>query len=150
MREKTSLQEEIYSLLSSQRLGVLSTVRQEGGPYTNLVAFTEVRDLSCIYFATPWTTRKFRNLLQEKRVSMLIDNRSNRISDFHKAVAVTVLGEAETVPSDEKEDVLQSHLHKHPYLKDFASSDSCAMVRILVHKYILVERLQHVTELHLK
>ena len=149
MTEKTRIQEEISRLLSSQRLGVLSTRLLSSGPYSSLVAFSESEDLSCLYFSTPRTTRKFNNLLQDKRVSMLIDNRSNRISDFHLAVAATALGDADAVPREKSETLLQSYLTKHPYLKDFARSVSCALVRIRVRRYILVERFQNVTELHM-
>jgi len=130
-------------------LGVLST-HYHGHPYSSLVAFSSSENLGEVYFATPKTTRKFRNLNQENRVSMLIDNRSNEIEDFHHAMAVTVLGSAEVVQGSYKKEVMGIYLVKHPYLTDFVNSESCALVLIHVDKYVLVRRFQEVFELHIK
>ena len=135
--------------MSSQRLGVLST-HYQGHPYSSLVAFSSSQDLREIYFATPKTTRKFRNLNQDNRVSMLIDNRSNETSDFHHATAVTVIGRARVIQGAEKTDVMDIYLIKHPYLTDFVNSESCALVVVEVDKYVLVRRFQEVFELHVK
>lgn len=149
MNEKDQLKNQIKQLLSSQRLGVLST-HYQGHPYSSLVAFSSSQNLREVYFATAKTTRKFRNLNQDKRVSMLIDNRSNEISDFHDAMAVTVMGTAEVVKGADKTDVMDIHLIKHPYLTDFVTSASCALVVIHVEKYVLVRRFQEVFEFHIK
>jgi len=143
------LKNQIKQLLGSQRLGVLST-HYHGHPYSSLVAFSSSENLEEVYFATPKTTRKFRNLNQENRVSMLIDNRSNEIEDFHHAMAVTVLGSAEVVQGSYKKEVMGIYLVKHPYLTDFVNSESCALVLIHVDKYVLVRRFQEVFELHIK
>jgi heme iron utilization protein len=149
MTETIHLENQIKQLLTSQRLGVLST-HYQGHPYSSLVAFSSSENLGEVYFATPKTTRKFRNLIQDNRVSMLIDNRSNEISDFHQAMAVTVLGSAKEVEGSDKNKVMDIYLPKHPYLTDFVNSASCALVKIHVDKYVLVRRFQEVYELHIK
>ena len=83
------IQKEISSLLSSQKLAVLSTQR-DGQPYSSLMAFAYSSDLKDIIVATGRSTRKHQNLVQESRVSLLIDNRSNSENDFHGAVALTM------------------------------------------------------------
>lgn len=149
MNKEDQLKNQIKQLLASQRLGVLST-HYHGHPYSSLVAFSSSDNLMEVYFATPKTTRKFRNLIQDNRVSMLIDNRSNEISDFHHAMAVTVLGKANTVQGDNKNKIMDIYLIKHPYLTDFVNSASCALVVIHVDKYVLVRRFQEVFELQIK
>lgn len=147
MNNRKNIREDLSRLFSSQRLGVLAT-QHEGSPYASLVAFAASEDLSKLYFTTPRATRKFRNLTRENRVSMLVDNRSNRISDFHEAIAVTVVGDAFETTGESREAALKFYLEKHPYMADFASSSSSALVEIRVEKHILVKRLQEVTELH--
>jgi heme iron utilization protein len=147
--EKNHLKNQIKQLLASQRLGVLST-HYHCHPYSSLVAFASSESLQEVYFATPNTTRKFRNLIQDNRVSMLIDNRSNEISDFHHAMAVTMLGTAEEVQGPDKNKLSDIYLIKHPYMTDFVNSASCALVVIHVDKYVLVRRFQEVFELHIK
>lgn len=149
MNDEDHLKNQIKELLVSQRLGVLST-HYKGHPYSSLVAFSSSENLKEIYFATPESTRKFRNLSHDHRVSMLIDNRSNEISDFHNAMAVTVLGTARKLEGSEKKQVEGIHLLKHPYLHDFVNSASCVLVLIRVNKYVLVRRFQLVFELHMK
>lgn len=149
MKEEDDLNKLIKELLTSQRLGVLST-HYQGHPYASLVAFASSENLYEIYFSTPKTTRKFRNLTLENRVSMLVDNRSNRICDFHDAMAVTILGTAKEIQGNEKKEAMDLYLYKHPYLLDFITSESCAMVTVLIDRYILVRRFQEVFELHIK
>jgi nitroimidazol reductase NimA-like FMN-containing flavoprotein (pyridoxamine 5'-phosphate oxidase superfamily) len=83
----------VQKLLDSQLLAVLSTIAS-GRPYSNLIAFAAAQHMREIIFATSRATRKFANLTAEPRVSLLIDDRSNRETDFGEAAAVTVLGAA--------------------------------------------------------
>ena len=133
----------IGRLLSSQRLAVLASYGDDQ-PYTSLVAFAASADLKAIYFATSRATRKFANLTRCARVSMLIDNRSNRQRDFHKGIAVTALG---SVGEVEKSEAAELYLRKHPHLKDFMESPSTALLEISVERYYLVSRFQNVLEL---
>ncbi|MGO9145568.1 MAG: pyridoxamine 5'-phosphate oxidase family protein [Desulfomonilia bacterium] len=87
---------QMKALFTGQGLAVVST-QEHGQPYCNLVAFASTDDLKHLIFATNRATRKFANIDENPRVSMLIDNRSNRISDFHEAVAVNAVGLAEEI-----------------------------------------------------
>jgi hypothetical protein len=65
-------------------------------------------------------------------------------------VAVTVLGEAEEVIGAERDGLLANYLAKHPHLESFATSPSCALLRVWVRSYYLVSRFQEVVELHVR
>jgi nitroimidazol reductase NimA-like FMN-containing flavoprotein (pyridoxamine 5'-phosphate oxidase superfamily) len=138
----------LASLLGTQKLAVLSTY-SGGQPYVSLVAFAESEDLGYLLFATDRDTRKFANILEHPRVAMLVDNRSNRESDFGEASAVTILGEAREPGDGEKEMCLKLYLEKHPYLGEFVKSAKCALVRVKVETFLLVDRFQEVTRLDL-
>jgi hypothetical protein len=147
MEESSQVYNDLKSLIVSQKLAVLSTHRK-GHPYSSLVCFFTSEDLKWIFFATPRTTRKFANIQADGRVSLLIDNRSNRESDIHQAMAATALGKAaETDPKD-RSFLVRAYLSRHPYLEDFVSSPSCALVQVTVSAYFLVKRFQQVLELH--
>ena len=143
------MRERLGALFESQRLAVLSSHR-DGQPYSNLVAFFATPDLRGLGFATTRATRKFENLTADPRVSMLIDNRSNQVSDFREAMAVTVVGRVEELTGNQKSRILALYLGKHPYLKEFVESPTCALLQLEVNTYILVERFQKVLEWHLK
>ena len=149
MDDDLTLRRTLEDLLRSQRLAVLATHRA-GGPYTSLVAFASTEDLKQLVFATTRSTRKYANLLEDSRVALLIDNRSNQDSDIHAAAAVTATGEADEVPIGERKGLEQIYLAKHPHMKDFVSSPSCALIRVKADTYYLVRKFQHVLELHVK
>jgi nitroimidazol reductase NimA-like FMN-containing flavoprotein (pyridoxamine 5'-phosphate oxidase superfamily) len=142
-----ALREILQDLLTTQRLAVLAT-RMDGGTYANLVAFAATPDLKEIIFATTRATRKFANLTAAPGVSLLMDNRSNQETDFGEAAAVTVLGAASEIPAPERQRYQELYLHKHPYLEEFVTAPTCALIRVRVEKYLLVTRFQEVREIY--
>jgi len=148
MEKSSQLKGFLKDLFSSQRLAVLAT-QSKGQPYGNLVAFMATRDLKHLLFATTRTTRKYANISENPRVAMVIDNRSNQEADFHQAAAVTATGVVKEVEGPEKKPLLKLYLSGHPYLKDFVSSPTCALLRMDVETYYVVRQFQNVMELHL-
>ena len=149
MKEEDQIKEILLELFSSQKLGVLGT-HQAGQPYGSLVAFAATPDLKNLFFATTRATRKFDNLRSDPRVSMVVDNRSNRVADFRKAVAATVLGRAKEARGKERNNLAKMYLAKHPHLREFVSAPTCALVRIRVQVYYVVSRFQNVFELKVR
>jgi len=147
MMSVLEMKEIIQNLLDGQRLAVLSTL-MSGRPYSNLIAFAATDDLKDIFFATTRATRKFANLTAEPRVSLLMDNRSNQETDFGEASAVTVLGTAAEALGPDRDKYLQLYLKKHPYLEDFITAPTCALIRVKVEKYIMVTQFQEVREIY--
>ncbi len=139
----------LASLLGSQKLAVLSTY-SGGQPYVSIVAFATSEDMGHLFFVTARATRKFANILEHPQIALLVDNRSNKESDFGEAIAVTILGEALELAGKERETRLELYLRKHPYLREFATSASCAILQVKVEDYIMVSNFQAVTELRLQ
>lgn len=149
MERTAQLREFLKNLFSSQRLAVLATQNRRQ-PYGNLVAFMATKDLKHLLFATTRATRKFVNISKNPKVAMVVDNRSNEESDFHQAAAVTATGVVKEIMGPEKARFQKLYLSKHPYLKDFVSSPTCALLKVEVETYTIVNRFQNVMELHLK
>jgi hypothetical protein len=80
---------------------------------------------------------------------MLMDNRTNEVADFRWAMAVTAVGRAEEIGEQEKDNIMAIYLAKHAHLRDFVSSPSCALFRVRVRTYYMVNRFQEVKEIHL-
>lgn len=135
----------IRTLLESQHFAVLATSHQ-GAPYTSLVAFSGSPDLRQIYLVTNRATRKYANLSQDERVSVLIDDTVNRESDLVDAAAVTALGTIRELVDEERATALKPYLERHPRLADFTAAKSCALLAVQVEKFILVRRFQQVFE----
>lgn len=136
----------VHKLLFSQRLGVLGTYGS-GRSYCSLVSFSSTEDLRQVYFFTTRSTRKFSNIKETGSVSILVDNRSNREEDLHETEAVTAVGTADELSGPEFERASRIHLRKHPYLQDFVSSPSSALLSIEVDGYFIVRRFQNVMTL---
>ena len=82
-------------------------------------------------------------------MALLINSSTNQATDFHQAIAVTAVGEAEEITGADREQVLSLYLAKHPYLEEFAQSPTCALMRVTARSYYLVKNFQKVLEFHL-
>jgi len=149
MQDIFQLTKTIKALLDSQRLAVLST-QDEGAPYGSLVAFAATADLRDLIFATTRATRKYANIISESRVAIVIDSRTNQPSDFGEAEAVTALGVASEVTDHEKETCIALYAARHPYLREFVASPSCALLKVKVERYFHVSKFQNVQELQIR
>ena len=149
LTDKAELTNLLRRLFSSQLLTVLGT-QSKSGPYGNLVAFAATDDLKWLLFATTRATRKYYNLLETPRGSMVMDNRSNDQDDFHGAVAVTATGAVKEIHGSERERLQKAYLAKHPYLIDFVTAPTCALLKVEVETYYIVRQFQQVVELHIK
>ena len=148
MKDPAHIKKQLNKLLDSQRFGVLST-HHLGQPYASLVAFRATEDLRHLFFATTRSTRKYANLVASARAALLVDSRTNQDSDISNAIATTATGKTEELEAEEKEFQLRLYLQKHPQLREFATSPTCALLRIKVDTYYFVNRFQEVFELHI-
>jgi nitroimidazol reductase NimA-like FMN-containing flavoprotein (pyridoxamine 5'-phosphate oxidase superfamily) len=133
----------LRSLLRGQPLGVLATAAS-GSVHATLVAFVVTDDLNQIIFATSRATRKFRLLEKNPRAALLVDDRSNEVSDFRDACAATAHGNAMEVEPDKLHELRKRYADKHPYLEGFVRAPSCALMSIAVERYDLVGNFQEV------
>ena len=134
--DESQVREKLSDLFVSQKLAVLAT-NSEGQPYNCLVAIACTEDLKYLLFSTSRSTRKYRELKTDSRVSILVDNRLNMESDFDNAVAVTALGRATETQGFNKDRLVDIYLEKHPYLASFVNSQDNALIRIDVNKYVI-------------
>jgi len=148
LEKRTDLRRKLKELFDKQRIGVLST-QKKNMPYASLVAFAVTDDLKSFVFATPRTTRKYSNIMASRRAALLIDNRSNRMSDFRRAMAVTVVGTVRELRKSRKSRLIQLYTDKHSHLEDFIKSPTCAVLCLEAETLHIVDRFQHVVELHL-
>ena len=148
MKTQVDLKKKLKELFDKQRIGVLST-QKRNRPYASLVAFAVSDDLKSFVFATPRTTRKYSNIMASSRAALLIDNRSNRMSDFRKAMAVTAVGNVRELRKSGKNRLIRLYKVKHSHLENFIKSPTCAVLCLDAETLHVVDHFQHVVELHL-
>ena len=134
MQESSQLQGLLRELFASQKFAALATA-DGGKPHNCLVAFAAADDLRNLLFTTSRDTSKYRNLIAESRVAILVDSRSNQDSDLLNAIAVTATGKAKESKGNERDRLLGIYLAKHPQLEDFTNASGNALVKVEIANY---------------
>ena len=129
-------------LVQAKDTCVLATVSDDK-PHCSLMAY--VADDTCheIYMVTHKNTKKYRNLMENPYVSLLIDSRDENMGPRRfKAKALTVNGVFENIEDQGERDFACARLLKrHPHLKEFALDPDAEMLRILVTSFLLLDGL---------
>ena len=147
MNSESCIKNRLSQLFTSQKFAVIATSSQNR-PYTSLVAFAVTSDLRKLYFFTRQATRKFSNIHSNPRIAVMIDNRSNKDSDIHDAIGVTITGTSRVLTNDKTKHPLTLFLKKHPQMEDFARAPTSALIEVTIDHYYIVTQFQKVMELH--
>ncbi len=78
------------------------------------------------------------NLKKNNRVSLLLDSRLNTAEDFESAVVATAIGSAEEISDIQGNSLRDRHIEKHPSIEALIRSPDCALFRVDVQKYVVV------------
>jgi nitroimidazol reductase NimA-like FMN-containing flavoprotein (pyridoxamine 5'-phosphate oxidase superfamily) len=143
MVDTMTLKKTIEDVLKSRTVAVLSTQGEEY-PHACLVAFAVSTDLTRIVFATSRTTRKYSNIRQNNRVSILVDTRTHNEEDFHRATVVTAQGRTEELHGSEAAMMEKLFLERHSYLETFIRAPTTVLMGMKVSSYAVVSRFQNV------
>ena len=140
-----SVQERLKFLDKTQLHAVLAT-EAAGQPYTSLIAYALTPDMKGVLFITPKFTRKYKNIMKNSRVSLLIDTRSNTKKDYMGAEAVTILGNAVSVRKGKKRSELADiFLKKHHGLREIINSPETAFILVEINACMHVTQFQSVS-----
>ena len=138
-------QTRLRHLLETQKYAVLAT-DNHGQPYTSLMAYSITDDLRVFILMTERGRLKYKNLMSNPRVAIMIDNRKNLGSDLDATIAVTAQGVAEEISAEGRDAARAFCLARHPALQSFAESPNCAFIRIQVTSDVIVQQFQDVIE----
>lgn len=142
-REVTN--EKLVRMLHEHTFGVLATVGTEY-PYTSLITIFVSDDHKYLLFPTLRDTQKYANLVRDKHVSVLLDNRSDSGADSKHLYAVSVLGNAHEVHDTLYSSCKEQYVKRHPHLTEFLSMPGTALIQVVFNKIIVVEEFGKVTE----
>ena len=134
--------EKMKALVQAKDICVLATV-SGGKPHCSLMAY--VADDTCreIYMVTHKNTKKYKNLMKNPYVSLLIDSRDEDMGARRfKAKALTASGVFEKIEDQgEKDFACARLLNRHPHLKKFALDPDAEVLRIIVTSFLLLDGL---------
>ena len=138
---------ERLSALDKDQLHAVLATESDGQPYTSMIAFALSSDKKGIIFITPQKTRKYKNILKNNRVSLLIDTRSNTEKDYMSAESLTILGNAFSVRKGAKwSEFSKVLIRKHPKLNEIIHSAETKLIFVKINQCIHVTRFQTVSE----
>ena len=132
---------DIQKMISENKVCVMATVA-DGAPHCSLMSYATDKDCREIYMATLKDTKKYRNLIANPAVSLLIDTRD--ASTKTKTRALTVTGVFQNIDDDKRiAEIREALIRKHPDLKDFFNYPDA---RIVVIKATSLQLLDSVTD----
>jgi hypothetical protein len=108
------LQENVDNLLTGQGLGVLSTTGPDGHPYASLIAFAVADSEPAPVLRNPHRNPQVPEPGAESPRGAAGDQQREPASDFHQAMAVTVLGTARQLEAEERNAALAVYLRTAP------------------------------------
>jgi nitroimidazol reductase NimA-like FMN-containing flavoprotein (pyridoxamine 5'-phosphate oxidase superfamily) len=131
--------DQMKALARGKNMCVLAT-DAGGKPYCSLMAY--VTDKSCeeIYMVTHRNTQKYKNLMENPAVSLLIDSREKTLRG--RVQALTVEGSFHKIEDDAKRTKVRKILIKtHPQLADFIDHADSEIFCIKVCSFLLLNGL---------
>lgn len=137
------VKERIKKTLDNQSIGVLATSWKDE-PYSCLVAFEVVDSFRTVLFATMRQRLKYRNIVQNPRVALTIDDRDKTESDFNKTSSITVIGTARDTEGAERSMYASLLVKRHRALQSFVDSPDCAVIKVDVDKIYVVSEFESV------
>lgn len=142
---RKELYKKIKSISDQTRFAVLAT-DINGFPYANLVGFLLSEDLKNLYFFTSKNTRKYKNIINNPHVCLLIDSRDKFTDNTFLITAITVIGRAEVMDNASRQ-IVDKYLEKNVELEDFTESPFNVLIKVDIERYILVDKFQEVIEM---
>jgi nitroimidazol reductase NimA-like FMN-containing flavoprotein (pyridoxamine 5'-phosphate oxidase superfamily) len=131
--------DQMKSLVREKNMCVLAT-DAGGKPYCSLMAYVAHESCKEIYMVTHTNTQKYKNLLENPAVSLLIDSREK--TPRNRVQALTVHGSFRKIDDDAKRSLVRKmFLDVHPHLSDFIDHQRAEIFAIKVNAFLLLNGL---------
>jgi len=135
--------EEMKALAKQKNICVLATV-SDGNPHCSLMAYATDDDCREIYMVTQKGTKKYKNLIKNPSVSLLIDTREEQV-DSHplQAKALTIAGLFQEIDDEYKKRFARERLlERHPYLAEFIDQTDTELICIKATSFLVLNGLK--------
>jgi nitroimidazol reductase NimA-like FMN-containing flavoprotein (pyridoxamine 5'-phosphate oxidase superfamily) len=138
-QEDSRMLAKMKALAREKNICVLATVAGRK-PHCSLMAYVTDENCTEMYLVTHKNTNKFKNLMENPSVSLLIDTRE--ISPISNAKALTIEGECAAIKSEEKRKRIHARLLKvHPHLVEFINHSEAEILCVQIRSFLLLNGL---------
>jgi nitroimidazol reductase NimA-like FMN-containing flavoprotein (pyridoxamine 5'-phosphate oxidase superfamily) len=140
------MRDRVKAFLKGKDMCVLATTH-EGRPHCSLMAYFADQEAEWIYMVTHRSTTKYKNLLSNEQVSLLVDNRcEGSPSERSKIQALTVHGTFNLVEDEERRtQILEQFLTRHPHMKEFLDHPEVEIISVRAQSFLFLDG---ITEAH--
>ena len=131
------------ALAKQKDICVLATV-SEGKPHCSLMAYATDDDCREIYMVTQKGTKKYKNLIENPSVSLLIDTREEQAASRPlQAKALTIAGLFQEIDNEGKKRLARTRLlERHPHLAGFIDQADTELLCIKATSFQLLNGLK--------
>ena len=135
--------EEMKALAKQKDICVLATV-SDGNPHCSLMAYATDDDCREIYMITQKGTKKYKNLIKNPSVSLLIDTREEQVDSYPlQAKALTIAGLFQEIDDEYKKRLARARLlERHPYLAGFIDQTDTELICIKAISFLVLNGLK--------
>jgi nitroimidazol reductase NimA-like FMN-containing flavoprotein (pyridoxamine 5'-phosphate oxidase superfamily) len=129
--------EKIKQIVMDEKFCVLATA-MNNKPHCSLMAYAVGEGCRSIYMVTQKDSEKYRNLKNNKSVSLLIDTRANK--NEKSAKALTISGRFSKIDNEETLNKAKNKLkNRHPELEVFLNNDSSCIFAVKIQSFLLLD-----------
>lgn len=134
--------ETMKKLAKEKDICVLATA-SEGIPHCSLMAYATDEECREVYMATYRNSQKYKNLMENPSVSLLIDTREeNTGAHRSEAKAMTIAGIHHRIEDRQKEAMIREKLLKrHPHLEPFLNGPDGEIICVRISSFLLLNGL---------
>ncbi len=125
-------------LILSNSMAVLATSK-DNQPHCSLMTYLAREDARTIFMLTAQNSRKYSNILNNPRVSLLIDTRTRPGIECSSIKALTVEGLGLPVNEQRQEKLKQAMIDKHPHLEALGRQDGSVVLEIQAGSFLLLD-----------
>ena len=138
--------EAIKELLRRKSSCVLATTDRDV-PHCSLMAYINSENAERLFLVTPRETKKYRNILRNPHVSLLIDTRGDQERIYTRSLTVT--GTCYILENEDEISIVRdAFIRHHPHLQNLIRNGDVAFLCVEVDALLLLdgpERAHHVT-----
>lgn len=131
-----NISKKVRDLLINEKLCTLATC-VEDKPYVSLMNFTFVEEENKVVLSTRRDSRKYHNILKNKRISLLLFSSDSEIS-------ATFLGTAMTLEGEEERHYREMHMEKNN-MPQFILGDNIGVVVFSIEQIVISDKNDRVT-----
>lgn len=132
------MHDKVEKMLMENQLCVLCT-ESHGMPHCSLMTYILDEEGKLLYLLTSMNSRKYKNLKENKNVSVIIDSRQQlEVGSKRPITSVTFDGECFEIENPLLEVMRAQFRARHPELGEILAQDSCVIFGVRLKNYLLL------------